>query len=204
MSKWKIGIYLRLSSDDSDKDESNSIINQRNMIMYYLKDYKDIKVYKEYIDDGYTGTDFNRPGIQQLIEDIYSKKINAVIVKDSSRLGRNYIKVGEFFEKIISKFDVRFISINDRVDSYLDPESMTSLEMSIKTLMNEGYSKDTSNKIRSSFASSKKHGNFIGTAAPFGYVKDEEDCHKFIIDKDAAEVVKMIFNMVIEGKSKKT
>ena len=155
MSKWKIGIYLRLSSDDSDKDESNSIINQRNMIMYYLKDYKDIKVYKEYIDDGYTGTDFNRPGIQQLIEDIYSKKINAVIVKDSSRLGRNYIKVGEFFEKIISKFDVRFISINDRVDSYLDPESMTSLEMSIKTLMNEGYSKDTSNKIRSSFASSK-------------------------------------------------
>ncbi len=203
MSKWKIGIYLRLSSDDSDKDESNSIINQRNMIMYYLKDYKDIKVYKEYIDDGYTGTDFNRPGIQQLIEDIYSKKINAVIVKDSSRLGRNYIKVGEFFEKIISKFDVRFISINDRVDSYLDPESMTSLEMSIKTLMNEGYSKDTSNKIRSSFASSKKHGNFIGTAAPFGYVKDEEDCHKFIIDKDAAEVVKMIFNMVIEGKSKK-
>ena len=99
MSNWKIGIYLRLSSEDVDKEESDSIINQRNLIMYYLNEYKDISVYKEYVDDGYTGTDFNRPGIQNIINDIYSRKINAMIVKDSSRLGRNYIKVGEFFEK---------------------------------------------------------------------------------------------------------
>lgn len=203
MSNWKIGIYLRLSSEDVDKEESDSIINQRNLIMYYLNEYKDISVYKEYVDDGYTGTDFNRPGIQNIINDIYSRKINAMIVKDSSRLGRNYIKVGEFFENIINKFNIRFISINDNVDSFLDPTSMTSLEMSIKALMNEGYSKDTSNKIRSSFASSKKHGNFIGTTAPFGYIKDEEDCHKFIIDPNAADIVKRIFNMVIDGYSKK-
>jgi len=202
MSKWKIGIYLRLSSDDSDKEESNSIVNQRNIIGYFLDDYNDISVYKEYIDDGYTGTDFDRPGIQNLINDIYSNKINAMIVKDSSRLGRNYIKVGEFFDNIIKPNNIRFISINDNVDSFIDPESMTSLEMSIKALMNEGYSKDTSNKIRSSFISSKKHGNFIGTIAPFGYKKDDDDYHKFIVDKDAAEVVKMIFNSIIDGKSK--
>lgn len=202
MFKWKFGDYLRLSSDDGDKAESNSISTQRNMIKYFLSDYKDIKLAKEYIDDGYTGTDFDRPGFQQMLEDIYSHKINGVIVKDSSRLGRNYIQVGEFLEKVIIKNNIRFISINDGVDSYLKPETMTSLEMYIKNLMNEGYAKDTSKKIRSSFRTSKKHGNFIGAIAPFGYLKDPDDCHKFIVDKQAAEIVKKIFDLSIKGYSK--
>lgn len=193
MPKWNFGNYLKLSAEDGDKNESNSISTQRDMIKYFLSDYKDIKITKEYVDDGYTGTDFDRPGFQQMLEDIYSHKINGVIVKDSSRLGRNYIKVGEFLEQVIIKNNIRFISINDGVDSFLKPETMTSLEMYIKNLMNEGYSKDTSKKIRSSFRKSKMHGNYIGAIAPFGYLKDPEDCHKFIIDTPAAEIVKKFF-----------
>ena len=202
MSKWRIGVYLRLSSEDGDKEESNSISTQRSIIDYYLSDFKDIKKYKEYIDDGYTGTDFNRPGFEAMLEDIYSKNINAIIVKDLSRLGRNYIKVGDFIDDIIIGKKVRFISINDSVDSYLNPESLNSLEVPIKNLMNEGYAKDTSNKIRSSHKTSKKNGKYIGVVAPYGYIKDKEDGHKFIVDSSSAEVVKKIFNYVIKGLTK--
>ena len=202
MSKWRIGVYLRLSSEDGDKEESNSISTQRSIIDYYLSDFKDIKKYKEYIDDGYTGTDFNRPGFEAMLEDIYSKNINAIIVKDLSRLGRNYIKVGDFIDDIIIGKKVRFISINDSVDSYLNPESLNSLEVPIKNLMNEGYAKDTSNKIRSSHKTSKKNGKYIGVVAPYGYIKDKEDGHKFIVDPSSAEVVKKIFNYVIKGLTK--
>jgi len=202
MPKWNFGNYLRLSADDGDKNESNSISTQRDMIKYFLSEHKDIKLTKEYVDDGYTGTDFDRPGFQEMLDDIYSHKINGIIVKDSSRLGRNYIKVGEFLEQVIMKNNIRFISINDGVDSFLKPETMTSLEMYIKNLMNEGYSKDTSKKIRSSFRTSKKHGNYIGAIAPFGYLKDPEDCHKFIVDIPAAEIVKKIFYLALKGYSK--
>lgn len=202
MSKWRIGVYLRLSSEDGDKEESNSITTQKSMIKYYLSDYKDIDIYKIYIDDGYTGTDFDRPGFQDMLEDIYSKKINAIIVKDLSRLGRNYIAVGDFIENTVLKYKVRFISINDNVDSYLRPEIMNSLEMAMKNLMNESYAKDTSGKIRSSFQSSKRNGKYIGAIAPYGYLKDEKDCHKFVVDKTASEIVKKIFDYVIVGKSK--
>lgn len=202
MHKWYIAIYLRLSSDDGDKFESNSIKNQKNMIKMYLEKYKDIKIFKIYIDDGYTGTDFDRPGFQDMIRDIEDGKVTAVIVKDLSRIGRNYINVGEFIEKYIKKYNLRFISINDNVDSYLKPETMTSLEVSFKNLMNENYSKDTSKKIRTSLKTSKKRGNFIGKIAPYGYVKDEKNCHLYNIDQEAADIIKKIFNMALKGKSR--
>ena len=203
MSKWRVGIYLRLSSDDDDdKLESNSITNQRNMINYYLSDMKDVKVYNCYADDGYTGTDFNRPAFQEMMEDIRDKKINCIVVKDLSRLGRNYINVGHFIDDTIPRYNLRFIAINDNVDSYLKPESMDSLEVYFKNLMNESFAKDISKKIRTSFAVSKKNGNYIGVVAPFGYLKDPDDNHKFIVDKEAEKIIKNIFKMALSGMSR--
>ena len=204
MSKWQVGIYLRLSSDDDDdKAESNSITNQRNLINYYLSNLKDINVYKCYSDDGYTGTDFNRPAFQEMMENIREKRINCVIVKDLSRVGRNYINVGYFIDDTIPRYNLRFISVNDNIDSYLNPESKDSLDVLFKNLMNESFAKDISKKIRTSFAISKRNGNFIGAIAPYGYLKDSDDYHKLVIDKEAEKTVKKIFNLALCGKSRR-
>ena len=124
MIRWKVGGYLRLSHEDEEKhkEESNSIANQRDLIDMFLKDEKDLKIVDYYIDDGFTGTDFNRPGFQRLLTDIKNGKINAVVVKDLSRLGRNYIEVGNYIEQIFPLYDIRFIAINDKVDSFNDPQ----------------------------------------------------------------------------------
>ena len=181
MKKWLMAEYRRLSADEikSEKDESNSVTNQGKMIQYYLEDKKDIKIYKSYVDDGYTGTDFDRPGYKQMIQDIKKGKINGIIIKDLSRLGRNYIEVGNFLDEIVPCYNLRFISINDNVDSLHNPDFMNSLEIPLKNLMNEGYSRDSSKKMRSNLRASKKSGNFIGKNAPFGYIKREDDCHNF-------------------------
>ena len=203
MSKWRVGIYLRLSSEDEeDKIESNSITNQRNLINYLLNNLKDIDVYKDYVDDGYTGTDFDRPGFQEMMDDIRDRRINCVVVKDLSRLGRNYINVGHFMDTTIPRYKIRFIAINDNVDSYLRPESLDSLEIYFKNLMNESFAKDISKKVRTSFEISKKNGNYIGVVAPFGYLKDPDDNHKFIVDKEAEKIIKDIFKMAMSGKSR--
>lgn len=202
MKKWQFGMYRRLSFDERSDDESNSVVNQKKMIDDYLKDKTDIKIVKSYVDDGYTGTDFNRPNFQKMLEDIEKGKINGVIVKDLSRIGRNYIAVGSFIEDIMPKYGVRLICINDHVDSINNSNIMDSLEIPFKNLLNESYSKDASQKMRTSLIASKRSGNFIGVSAPYGYLKDPDDYHKLIIDKDAAEVVKHIFNRILEGKSK--
>ena len=170
MKKWILGEYQRLSADEYGVEESNSIVNQRKIIKYYLSDKKDIKIYKCYVDDGYTGTDFNRPGFKQMMKDIESGKINGVIIKDLSRLGRNYIQVDNFIEEIVPYYNLRFISVNDNVDSYINPDFMSSLEIPFKSLMNEGYAKDTSKKMRSSLIATKKSGDYVGKYAPFGYL----------------------------------
>lgn len=203
MKKWIVGVYRRFSADELlGKEESNSVANQKKMIDLFLLDKKDIKVYKYYVDDGYTGTDFNRPGYKEMMEDIKNKKINGIIVKDLSRLGRNYIEVGNFIDEIIPKYKLRFISVNDNVDSYKDPNIMSSLEIPFKNLMNESYSRDSSKKLRSSLKASKKAGNFIGKYAPYGYLKDENDCHKLKIDNEAAIIIRQIFDMALRGYSK--
>lgn len=202
MKKWIFGIYRRRSFDERIEEESNSVTNQKKLIDDYLIEKKDIVIYKDYVDDGYTGTDFNRPGYKKMINDIKSKKINGVIVKDLSRLGRNYIEVGNFIDEVIPQYNLRFISVNDNVDSYKNPNIMDSLEIPFKNLMNESYSKDSSKKMRTSLKASKKSGNFIGKIAPYGYLKDPDDGHKLIVDKDAANIVKRIFNLALKGKSK--
>lgn len=202
MKKWILGIYRRRSFDEKGEEESNSVVNQKKLIDDYLVDKNDIIIYKDYVDDGYTGTDFNRPAYKRMLNDIKKKKINGIIVKDLSRLGRNYIEVGNFIDEIVPEYGLRFISVNDNVDSFKNPNVMDSLEIPFKNLMNESYSKDSSKKMRSSLKASKKSGNFIGKTAPFGYLKDPDDIHKLIIDKDAANIVKRIFDLALKGKSK--
>ena len=204
MIRWRVGEYLRLSHEDEEKDkeESNSISNQRDLIDRFLKDEKNIKIVDYYIDDGFTGTDFNRPGFQRLLTDIKNGKINTVVVKDLSRLGRNYIEVGNYIEQIFPLYDIRFIAINDNIDSFKDPSSTNNIIVPFKNVMNDEYARDISKKVRSTFDTSRVDGKFIGISAPYGYLKDPMNHHNFIIDNKASKVVKKIFRMLLKGKSK--
>ena len=152
MSKWKAAVYLRLSSDDGDKAESNSITNQKKLIKMFISKEKNIEIYDYYIDDGYSGTDFNRPDFGRLLKDMKNEKINTIIVKDLSRLGRNYIEVGHYIEEFFPLYNIRFIAINDNVDSFKDPKSTTNIIVPFKNLMNDEYARDISNKVRSVFS----------------------------------------------------
>ena len=174
----------------------------KRIISNYLADCENIIIEDYYYDDGYSGTNFNRPEFMRMMQDVRTGRVNGIIVKDLSRLGRNYILVGNFIEDIIPKYNLRFISVNDNVDSYLNPESLESLIISFKNLLNESYSSDSSKKIKSSLKASKKSGNFIGRMAPYGYKKDDNDIHLLVIDEDAAKVLKKIFSLALEGNSK--
>ena len=145
---YNAALYIRLSVEDGDKEESNSITNQRLLLTEFLKENSDIELYDYYIDDGFSGTDFSRPGFERLLEDLYSKKFNTLIVKDLSRLGRNYIEVGNYIEKVFPLFNIRFIAINDQIDSIKNPESVNSVIVPFKNLINDEYCRDISNKVK--------------------------------------------------------
>lgn len=197
---YKVGIYIRLSKEDvKDKQkESESVINQRNLIIDYLKN-KNLTIEKEYVDDGYSGTSFNRPAFNELIKDIESKKINMVITKDLSRLGRDYIKTGYYIEEYFPMKKVRYISILDNIDTFSDKSNNDIAPF--KALFNDMQSKDTSKKIRSILNNLKHQGKFIGNSACFGYKKDPENKHKLIIDDYASKIVRKIFDMALNNYS---
>ncbi len=157
---WSVAIYIRLSQEDSDngedKQESNSITSQKALLNEFVNEHIDLNIYDTYVDDGYTGTDFNRPGFQKLLEDMRSGNINCVLVKDLSRLGRNYIEVGNYIEQIFPLFNVRFIAINDNVDSFINPTSTNTILVPFKNLINDEYARDTSIKIKSALNGRKK------------------------------------------------
>lgn len=201
--QWLLGAYGRRSFDDCDDNESNTIKNQRLLIDEYVQDIENIEIYDYYLDDGYTGTNFDRPNFKRMMQDVINGKTNGIIFKDLSRLGRNHKETGKYVEEIFPIYNLRIISINDIVDSFLDPESINNLIIPFKNLMNESYSRDSSKKMRSSLKASKKAGNLIGKVAPYGYVKVEEDGHKFVLDEDAAKIIKKIFNLALKGVSKK-
>lgn len=197
---WRVALYIRLSVEDGDdKIESNSISNQKQLLNEYLKENNEFTLYDYYVDDGYSGTDFNRPDFQRLLNDMKNKKINVVIVKDLSRLGRNYIEVGNYIEQIFPLFNIRFVAVNDNIDSYKDPKSVNNVMVPFKNLMNDEYCRDISNKIRSVFRVKKKNGEYVGAFAPYGYIKDPEDTHHLIVDPEAANIVKLIYKWSLEG-----
>ncbi len=202
---YHASIYLRLSKEDGDvtagsKNESNSISNQKSLIMDYLKDKHDIQVVSIREDDGYSGVDFNRPSFQLMLEDVKKGIIDCIIVKDLSRFGRNYIEVGRYLEKLFPMLGVRFIAVNDNYDS-LNVDTAHDIVMPFKNLINDSYCRDLSVKIRSHLAVKRKNGEFIGAFACYGYLKDSENKNHLVIDTYAGPVVQDIFRMKINGYS---
>ena len=181
--------------------ESNSIVNQRELIEQYIINKNDLQLVDYYIDDGYSGTNFNRPGFRRLLQDMKNKKINCIIVKDLSRFARSHIETDMYFENILPALNIRFISVIENIDSFENTDLMDNLIVPFKNLLNDAYAKDLSKKVRSALLTKRLNGKFIGTTATYGYLKDPKDKHKLIIDKEVSKNVIKIFNDIIEGKT---
>ena len=195
-------MYLRLSREDGDSTESNSISNQRQIIKSYAKD-NDFKVVAEYVDDGFSGSNFDRPKFKKMIQDLEEKKFKTIIVKDLSRFGRDYIESGKYLQKIFPEKGIRFISVNDNYDSENADVSDTHLILPIRNFINDSYCRDISMKVKSSKEIKRKNGEFIGAFAPFGYKKDSKNKHKLVVDTEVSHIIERIFNMKIDGYSSK-
>lgn len=194
-----VGLYLRLSHDDERAGESLSIENQRSILLKYVEE-KGWEVYDIYIDDGVSGTTFNRPGVQRLLDDAKAGIINTIIVKDLSRFGRNYIQVGQYFDYIFPTFGIRFIAVQDNVDTANNDNS--GMDMTpIMNVFNEWHAANTSKKIRAVLKANAKDGKYHPRKAPYGYVKGMDEKKTPIIDEEAAEIVKRIFEMRSRGMS---
>jgi len=198
---YNAALYARLSKDDGDKAESNSITGQRELIQDFLKSTPDIRLRSERIDDGHSGVDFLRPDFIAMMEDIRAGIIDCVIVKDFSRFGRNYIEVGKYLENIFPFLGVRFISVNDHYDSGKKRSDSDDLIVPFKNLINDAYSRDISIKIRSQLVIKRKKGAFTGAFATYGYLKSPENKNQLVVDEYASEVVRDIFRMKLEGLS---
>ena len=199
--KFSVAVYLRLSREDGDKTESDSIANQRLLIENYLSDKPFLQFFREYVDDGYTGSNFERPGFIKMMEDIKRQKVNCIIVKDLSRFGRNYIEVGRYIEKKFPAMGIRFIAINDQYDNAKDSGDAEQIIVPFKNLINDAYCRDISIKVRSQLDVKRKNGKFIGSFAAYGYLKDPKDKNHLIVDEYAAEIVQLIFNLKLDGFS---
>ena len=202
-SLFNVAIYIRLSREDGDKEESDSVGNQRKLLTEYVNKHDDFILYDVYIDDGFTGTNFNRPDFHRMIADIEDNKVSCVVVKDLSRFARNYSDAGSLIDNLFVQMGVRFISLAENVDSYLNPDSVSSIIVPITNVMNDQYCYQTSKKIRQVFDYKRRNGQYIGAFAPYGYIKHPKDKHQLIIDPDAAEIVKLIFSLFLKGTSKR-
>ena len=198
-NKWNVALYIRLSVQDGDKAESNSVVNQKELLDMFMSKDKELNFYNYYIDDGFSGTNFERPSFKKMMEDIDRGLINTVIVKDLSRLGRNYIEIGKCIQNVFLKKNIRFISVCDNIDSYKRMKSIEDISFPLKNLMNEIYCRDVSRKITSTFEIMKKSGKYIGSFPPFGYIKERENKHHLVVDTASATVVKMIFDLCESG-----
>ena len=205
---WKMGGYIRLSREDLQKinrglDDSNSVKNQRDILNdFHFNHAEEFESYTEYVDDGHTGTDTERESFQRLLGDVMSGKINCVVVKDLSRFARNYSDAGSLIDNLFVQMGIRFISLAEGVDSYLNPDSVNSIIVPITNVMNDQYCYQTSKKIRQVFDYKRRNGQYIGSFAPYGYIKDPKDKHQLIVDPEAAEIVKKIYEMCLQGTAK--
>ena len=190
--------YYRLSKDDGAEHESDSIANQRKLISAFLRKNPNIHLVDEAQDDGYTGTNFDRPGFRDVLNAIRSKRVNCVIVKDLSRLGREYVETGKYLEMIFPSFGVRFIAINDDVDSE-NSRAGDDIIIPVKNIMNEAYCRELSKKLRKQFRIQRGNGEFLGAFAGYGYCKSPNDRHKLVVDDYAAEIVRGIFSLKLQG-----
>lgn len=193
-------IYLRLSRDDGDNVESNSIINQRSLLRDYARN-NDITILEEFVDDGISGLTFNRPDFKRMMEMVDKKRINTIIVKDLSRFGRDYIETGKYIQRVFPAMGIRFISVNDHYDSLTADTNETHLVMPIKSLINDSYCRDISTKVRSTQKAKRQKGEFIGAFAPYGYLKDSNQKNHLIVDETIRPIIEKIFSLKLEGYS---
>ena len=196
---YNVGIYCRLSNDDERDGESVSIENQKLLLQNYVRQRGWNEV-DTYIDDGYSGTNFDRPGVKRLIEDAKAKRINVILVKDLSRFGRNYIEFGQYTDYLFPSLGCRFIALNNGIDT--ESTNGSTDVMCFLNLFNEFYSRDTSKKVKAVKKACAENGKFMGTYPSYGYKRDPADKHHLIIDPDAAEIVRLIYRMFLEGTSK--
>lgn len=198
-------VYLRLSKEDSDlslhdnKKESNSITNQKLIIKEFLKAMPEVEIYDYYIDDGYSGSNFERPDFKRMREDIYEGKVNMVIVKDFSRFGREYIDTGRYIQKIFPRLGIRFISVIDHFDSNAATANDMHLLVPVKNFVNDNYCRDISQRVRTHQEAMRKNGLYIGAYVAYGYKKDSDDKNTIVIDEQAADIVKKIFTWRLSG-----
>ncbi len=202
---YNAAIYLRLSRDDENVDgskaESNSISSQRDMIRSYIRKQDNMEIYDIYVDDGWSGANFDRPEFKRMMQDIETGNTNCVIVKDLSRLGRDYIETGRLIQKTFPVFSVRFIALTDHFDSLTADYNETSLVVPVKNFVNDSYSRDISGKIRSHQKIKRENGDFIGAFAAYGYKKYDENRNLLVPDDYAANIVRKIFSWKMEGYS---
>lgn len=200
---WKAALYIRLSKEDGNKAESESVTAQREILKEYLKLHPDIECYDFYVDDGYSGTNFDRPGFKRMMDDIFAGKVDCVIVKDLSRFGRNHVDMGYYTDNIFVRRQIRFIAINNGVDTASKSMNAATqcISVGVTNVLNESVAATTSVNVRGTLNVRRNNGNFIGSFASYGYMKDPEDHHKLIIDDEAASVVRMIFEKFLSGMS---
>lgn len=205
MKQYLAAMYLRLSRNDKDaadgmeKAESNSIANQRELIRAFIHEQQDIELFDSYVDDGFSGSNFDRPEFKRMIGDIEAGKVNCVIVKDLSRFGRDYIEAGKYIQKIFPRLLVRFIAITDHYDSMKADVSESSIVLPVRNFINDSYCRDISVKVKSQFDIKRRNGECVAPFAPYGYRKAENDRNRLVPDEYAAAVVRKIFAWRIEG-----
>jgi DNA invertase Pin-like site-specific DNA recombinase len=198
-----IALYIRLSSEDENEGESNSVKNQRDLLRDYVK--KDASLSGcnliEFCDDGYTGINFDRPKVKEMLDRVRKGEISCILVKDFSRFGRNYIEVGDYIEQVFPFLGVRFVSVTDHYDSDADHSSIGGIEVALRALIYDLYSKDLSQKVKSALAVRRKKGEYINSYSPFGYSKAEDGEKRLIIDEPAAKIVRKMFDLAMSGKT---
>ncbi len=195
---WRAAIYVRLSVEDT-RTRTDSIETQQMIIQEFLEDNREISVFDTYIDNGTTGTNFQRPAFQKMLDDIESGKVNCVIVKDLSRLGRNSIDTGYYIERYFPGKKVRFIAVNEDYDTEKERNEQDALMIPLRNMINEAYSIDIGKKIKAQQRQAMKDGKFVGARAPYGYLKSPDDCHQLIVDPVASKVVRQMFQWAAEG-----
>lgn len=203
-------MYLRLSRDDGDvgdvtdregnlKSESNSIGNQRELIRAFIQEQQDMELFDIYVDDGFSGSNFDRPEFRRMISDIEAGRVNCIIVKDLSRFGRDYIESGRYIQKVFPALSVRFIALTDHYDSFQADASESGIVLPVKNFINDSYCRDISAKVKSQLEVKRKNGECIAAFAPFGYKKAQDNKSRLVIDEYAADIVRRIFAWKIEG-----
>ena len=198
---YKAALYLRLSVQKlgEEQTESDSIANQEALLRSHLKSYPDIKIKKVFKDDGFSGVSFDRPAFQKMMQMVYDNEIDCIVVKDLSRLGRNHTETGKYITRVFPAFGVRFIAVTDHIDTANSNSDAENFIIPFKDLLNDSYSRDISVKIRTALAVQRAEGKFGGAFHPYGYEIDPNDCNKYVIDEEAADVIRKIFRWTFDG-----